>query len=181
VVSGRLRARLVRRFGHFSRAGASPGEIGEIEAVVVDDAMGFVYYSDERHGIRKYHADPDLAQAGQELATFGRDGYLGDREGLAIYPTSASTGYLISSDQVAGGTRVRIYRREGTPANPHDHMLVHSIETAADSTDGLDVTALPLPGYPSGLLVMMNSGARNFLLFDWRAVVSALPSGDRAQ
>ena len=39
--------------------GTEPDETGEIEAVVVDDALGYVYYSDEQHGIRKYHADPD--------------------------------------------------------------------------------------------------------------------------
>lgn len=170
--SGELRARLVRRFGRFSRSGASPGEIGEIEAVVVDDAKGFVYYSDERHGIRKYHADPDHIDAARELATFGLDGFVGDREGLAIYATSESTGYLIASDQVAGGTRLHIYRREGAPGNPHDHTEIRTIETRADATDGLDVTARPLPDYPMGLLVMMNSGPRNFLLFDWRTVAS---------
>mgnify|MGYP003343774852 CR=1 FL=1 len=37
-------------------------------AVVVDDANGFVYYSDENTGIRKYQADPDAADASSELA-----------------------------------------------------------------------------------------------------------------
>ncbi len=81
----RITATLVRRFGNFSRRGAEPGEIGEIEAVVVDDELGYVYYSDERFGIRKWHADPDHADAARELAVFGTEGYAGDREGLAIY------------------------------------------------------------------------------------------------
>ena len=85
--AGRLSAVLVRRFGHFSQAGAGPDDVGEIEAVVVDDALGYVYYSDELYGIRKYYADPDHDAAGQELAVFGTTDYVGDREGLAIYET----------------------------------------------------------------------------------------------
>jgi len=168
--NGVPQATLVRRFGAFSRMGAAAGEIGEIEAVVADDALGFVYYSDERAGIRKYHADPDRPDAAQELAFFGRDGYQGDREGLAIFATGDRTGYLVSSDQVPGGTRVVLYPREGLPGHPHAHPSLATIPTPSDATDGLDVVATPLPGFPSGLLVMMNSGARNFLLYDWRAL-----------
>ena len=87
-----MTATLVRRFGSFSRVGAEPDEIGEIEAVVVDDALGYVYYSDERSAIRKYHADPDHPDAARELAVIG-DGYLGDREGLAIYQTGERPGF----------------------------------------------------------------------------------------
>ena len=77
---GRLSAHFVRRFGAFSGG-------GEIEAVAVDDELGYVYFSDEQYGIRKYHADPDAPKAAQELAAFGLSGYQGDREGLAIYST----------------------------------------------------------------------------------------------
>ena len=35
--------------------------MGEIEAVAVDDAPGYVYYADEGNGTHKYHADPDRA------------------------------------------------------------------------------------------------------------------------
>lgn len=46
-------------------------------------------------------------------------------------------------------------------------------------TDGLDVTAAALPGYPQGLLVMMddqNAGfSTNFKLIDWAAIAAGLP------
>jgi 3-phytase len=168
---GSLKARLIRRFGRFSQKGSGPGDIGEIEAVVVDDTLGYVYYSDERAAIRKYHADPDRPDAARELAAFGAEGYSGDREGLAIYETGDRTGFVVSSDQIPGGTRVRLYRREGAPGRPHDHSEVRSVLTASDSTDGLDVTGKPLPGFPRGLLVMMNSSSRNFLIYDWQQVV----------
>jgi len=168
---GAVSATFVRRFGAFSRVGAVPGEIGEIEAVVVDDELGYVYYSDERAGIRKYYADPDRPDAGRELALFATEGYQGDREGLAIYRTGDGTGFIISSDQIEGGTRVHLFRREGAAGRPHDHSeVVGVVPTASDETDGLDVTSHPLPGFPRGLLVMMNSGPKNFLLYDWAEV-----------
>ena len=105
--SGRLTAGVVRRFGAFDRT-SREGELGEIEAVVVDDALGYVYYSDEWTAIRKYHADPDQPDAGRELAALGTAGYDGDREGLAIYDGGAGTGFIVSSDQVAGGTRLKL-------------------------------------------------------------------------
>lgn len=164
---GGVAARFVRRFGTFSGIGAAPGEAGEIEAVVVDDDLGFVYYADERYGIRKWHADPDAAGADQEIASFGRDGYGGDREGLALYTCPGGRGYLLSSDQIEGGTRLVVYRREGDGGDPHRHTALAVIPTTADNTDGLDVTSRALPDFPLGLLVMMNSGPRTFQQYSW--------------
>jgi 3-phytase len=166
---------MVRRFGAFTGAGPDPGDAGEIEAVVADDELGYVYYADERFAIRKWHADPEHPDAGRELAVFGTEGYIGDREGLAVYRQGDGTGYLVSSDQVAGGSRLMIYPREGVPGSPHTHPLIAVVPTPSDETDGLDVTARALPGFPRGLLVMMNSAPRNFLLFGWDAVAARLP------
>ncbi len=162
-----VKGTLVRRFGNFSGIGAAPGEVGEIEAIVVDDALGYVYYSDERYAVRKWHADPGHQAAGQELAAFGLTGYQGDREGLAIYSRVGGTGYLVSTDQIPGGSVFKLYRREGEPGAPHTHVVVREIKTSADETDGIEATSTALPGFPEGLLVTMNSGPRNFALFDW--------------
>ncbi len=163
----RVRGTIVRQFGRFSRIGAEPGEIGEIEAIVVDDVLDHVFYSDERFGIRKWRADPDATDADIELAVFGTEGYQGDREGLAIYETADGRGLLVASDQIDGGTRLHVYRREGEAANPHSHPTLAVLETQADGTDGLEVTSRALPGFPRGLLVMMNSRPRTFQVYDW--------------
>lgn len=169
---GALRAVFVRRFGAFSRLGPTPDEIGEIEAVVVDDVLGYVYYSDERAGIRKYFADPDRADASRELALFATQNYRGDREGLAIYANGDGTGFIVSSDQIEGGTRVHLFRREGAPGKPHDHEEIAVIPTVSDATDGLEVTSRPLPGFPHGMLVMMNSRPKNFLIYRWEDIAA---------
>ena len=113
--------RLARKFGRFS------GNC-EIEAIVADDVSGYVYYSDEGAGIRKYAANPDGPDAAKELALFGRSGYQGDREGLAIYSTVKDPGYLISTDQIPGGSRYLLYALDGFRGNPHDHRLMCVIQ-----------------------------------------------------
>jgi 3-phytase len=168
--AGLVKGSLVRRFGKFSGQGAEPGDTGEIEAVAVDDELGFVYYADERFGIRKSHADPDHPDAARELAVFGTSGYQLDREGLAIYTAPGGRGYIVSTDQIPGGTEFRLYRREGESGKPHDHRVVRVARTTADATDGIEVVSTPLPGFPAGLLVAMNSSGRNFALFRWEDI-----------
>lgn len=163
--AGGVKATRVRAFGRYSQR-------KEIEAIAVDDALGYVYYSDEGVGVRKYHADPDSGNA--ELALFATTGVADDHEGLAIYPTGEGTGYLLLSDQ--GANRLQLFAREGTPGAPHNHQRVASIPVRARETDGLEVTATPLPGFPQGLLVMMsNRGAFHF--YDWREVARRIPAG----
>ena len=64
--NGAVKGTFVRRLGTFSAS--TVREENEIEAVAVDDALGYVYYADEADGIHKWHADPDQPQASQELA-----------------------------------------------------------------------------------------------------------------
>ena len=160
---GRVRAVKVRELGH-----AAPG--AEIEAVVVDDALGHVYYAEEARGLHKWHADPDHPEAGRELALFGTDGFRGDREGLALYARPNGTGYLLATDQIPGGSRYLVFERGGEDGT-HEPRLVTVLDGGADDTDGLDATSASLgPALPEGLLVAMNSRGRNLLLYDWRSL-----------
>lgn len=155
--AGRVRAVKVREFGGFSGS-------GEIEAIAVDDALGFVYYADEGNGIHKWHADPDHPDASREVAHFGRDGFRGDREGIGIY-TRRGGGYVICTDQAPANAAWHIFPRTGQP------RLLKVILSGADETDGIEVTSAPLgPQFPNGLLVAMNSAGKNFLLFRWEDI-----------
>lgn len=160
---GRVVGRKVRAFGAYSGR-------KEIEAITVDDSLGFVYYSDEGVGVRQYHADPD--SAGTQLALFATTGVSEDHEGLAIYATGANTGYLLLSDQ--GANRLHVFSREGTAKDPFAHRRLAVIPVRAQQTDGLDVTEHALgPSFPRGMLVMMsNRGA--FHYYDWRDVDAAI-------
>lgn len=164
---GRVKAVKVRELGLFSGA-------GEIEAIAVDDALGYVYYADEGDGIHKWHADPDHPEAGRELAHFAKTGFSGDREGIGIYAREDGTGYIVCTDQLAGNSAYYIYTRQGKAGNPHDHSpLLKGFRGGADSTDGIEVTSADLGAqFPSGLLIAMNSAGRNFLLYRWEDVAN---------
>jgi 3-phytase len=145
----------VREFGAF-------GGGGEIEAVAVDAELGHVYYADESHGIRQYHADPDAPDAAREIAMFGTSGWTGDREGLALYKLPGGEGYLLAVDQIPAGSRCHLFRRGA------GHELVRVVETTAVSTDGIEATSRPLgPGFPRGVVAVMNESGKNFYLYRW--------------
>lgn len=166
---GRVQLTRVRAFGAFSGS-------GEIEAVAVDDALGYVYYSDESAGVRKYHADPDAPGAERELALFAATGFAEDREGISIYGTGRRRGFILVSDQQAN--RFQIFRREGTRANPHDHALLRVVVTSAVESDGSDVTSVRLgPRFPKGLLVAMSEGGV-FHFYPWTDVAGNLSGTD---
>ncbi|MBI1786169.1 MAG: phytase [Acidobacteria bacterium] len=165
---GLVKASFVRYFGRFSG-------VGEIEAVAVDDALGYIYYADEGDGFHKYHADPDHPEGTHELAHFGRTGFRADREGIAIYDRGDGAGYIVCTDQIAGNSEYHVYRREGEPGRPHDHgTLLKLVRGGADATDGLEIASRPLgPRFPWGLMVAMNSSGRNFLLYRWEELARA--------
>lgn len=154
---------LVREFGAYSGR-------KEIEAIAVDDALGYVYYSDEGVGVRKYHADPDSGSA--ELAIFATAGVVEDHEGIAIATRDSATGYIVLSDQ--GGGRIHVFPREGAAGRRHHHPTLAIIPVRARETDGLEVTTRSLgPAFPRGMLAMMsNRGAFHF--YRWEDVEAAI-------
>ncbi|MDO8541792.1 MAG: phytase [Opitutaceae bacterium] len=156
--SGHVRMTLVRQFGRYSGR-------KEIEAIGVDAELGYVYYSDESFGVRKYAADPDAPDAGRELAVFGTSGYASDHEGISIYKLNDGTGYILVSDQQAN--QFRIYKREGEPGRPHEHTLLKTVRVSTLESDGSEVTSTALgPKFPNGLFVAMSNG-RVFHYYTW--------------
>lgn len=137
---GTVGAQLVRRFGAFSGR-------AEIEAIAVDSELGFVYYSDETVGVRKYHAHPDSSS--RELRLFAQGEVVEDHEGISLYRNPDGTGVLVLSDQQ--GRRFNLYRREG------DNAYIGSVDAAVLESDGNDITSTPLgAAFPKGLFVAMS-------------------------
>jgi 3-phytase len=155
---GSVKATKVRAFGEF--VGGK-----EIEAVAVDNELGYVYYSDETAGVHKYLADPDAPNADQELAFFGNEGFAQDQEGISIYKLNDGTGYILVSDQQANA--FRIFKREGEPDDPHNHQLVKVVQVSTNESDGSDVTNVPVDDrFPSGIFVAM-SDDQTFHYYSW--------------
>ncbi|MEE4270617.1 MAG: phytase [Thermoanaerobaculales bacterium] len=184
--TGAVKGTKVREFGSFrddiTMMDEGEEKIAEIEAIAVDNELGFVYYSDEWGGIKKYHADPDHPDAAVELAVFGEDGFTQDREGISIYKVNDGTGYILVSDQQANA--FRIFKREGEPDDPHDHQLVKVVQVSTNESDGSDVTSTVLDErFPSGLFVAMSDN-RTFHYYSWDDIagddLTRAPNGSRA-
>ena len=152
---GKVKATVVRKFGNYSGK-------KEIEAIAVDNELGYIYYSDEQFGVRKYYADP--SKGNNELALFAKEGYTEDNEGISIYKTSDTTGYILVSDQSAN--QFKVYSREGGK-NANDHPLITSIKTSTNQSDGSDVVSVPLNGdFKHGLFVAMSDN-KTFQFYRW--------------
>lgn len=156
--NGQVEAKLVRRFGAFSGK-------KEIESIAVDNELGYVYYSDEQVGIRKYYADPD--SSGRELALFGQGDFTDDNEGISFYKFEDGTGYILVSDQ--GVNRFNIYPREGNSSQPHQHSLIASVPVSAMESDGSETSSFSFPGFESGLFVAMSTDKR-FHFYRWEQI-----------
>jgi 3-phytase len=156
---GEVSGTKVRAFGTFTGG-------REIESVVVDDELGYVYYSNEGVGVRQYYASPE--KGNNELALFATTGITEDHEGLSIYKTSATTGYILLSDQEVN--QFRIYSREGTKENPYEHKLLKIIKVSARESDGSDVTEMPLNDvFRHGMFVAMSTN-KTFHYYRWEDI-----------
>lgn len=157
---GYVKGKVIRQFGSFSGK-------KEIEAIAVDNELGFVYYSDEQSGIRKYYADP-AKNIDQEIAFFGQKDFKSDNEGIAIYKKTDTTGYILVSNQQAN-TFV-VYEREGTAENRNLHKKIAEIPTSTVECDGADATSVNLGNkFPNGMLVAMSNGM-TFHYYDWNNI-----------
>ncbi|WP_405607337.1 phytase [Polaribacter sp. Asnod1-A03] len=148
VENTKVKPVLVRKFGNFSGK-------KEIEAIAVDAEMGFVYYSDEGHCIRKYYAEP--SKGDQEISCFGGEYFLEDIEGIAIAKYENNEGYLIVSDQQKG--QFNLFDRQ-------TNKFVKAVNLSTLETDGCDVVTVPLNAtFKSGLFVAMND-EKDFYFYD---------------
>lgn len=161
--SGKVKATLVRKFGAWSG-------VKEIEAIAVDDQLGYVYYSDEQVGVRKYYADPAMDN-NDELAFFAKEGFADDHEGISIYQETDSTGYVIVSDQ--GANQFHMFPREGSDNDPHSHPLVKTVKLSTQSSDGSEVTSADLGGrFPNGMFVAMSED-KTFQVYSWDQLIES--------
>lgn len=154
---GNVRGKLVRKFGFYSGK-------KEIESIAIDNELGYVYHSDEQHGIHKSYAHPDSSNV--ELALFGQQDFKEDIEGISIYKFDDGSGYILVSDQQAN--KFNVYPREGS-GNPHQYERIRSINTLTVESDGSEVTSNAISGFPRGLFVAM-SDDKTFQYYTWESI-----------
>lgn len=166
---GTISAAAERKFGTFSGK-------KEIEAIAVDNELGYIVYCDEGVGIRKYTADPD-AKNDNEVAFFGANDFKADHEGIAIYKTSATKGYILVSNQQAN--TFMVYPREGSNGNPNEYKLLAEVPTSTIECDGADVTNVNLGSkFSNGMFVAMSNGM-TFHFYDWNLIQARIDAAKK--
>ncbi|TPQ21874.1 phytase [Streptomyces sporangiiformans] len=160
---------------------AEPGELPQVEGMVVDPATGTLYAGQEDIGIWRLRADltgkpvlvdkvkeygvPGTYDEETEECTPGADpGFGGKRlsadvEGLTLYQESDGDGYLLASSQ--GDNTFALYDREVSEGNEYEGgFRVGAASEALDSVEECDGAAIlnaPLGArYPRGLLVVQD-------------------------
>lgn len=147
----------VRKFGAFKGG-------KEIESIAVDNELGHIYYSDEGAGVRKYYAHPDSSNV--ELASFANQDFKDDHEGISIYKTGATTGYILVSDQQAN--RFHVFTRQA----PHQRVAILPVST--NQSDGSEVTNVAFKGlFPKGFFIAMSDN-RTFQIYNWEKIENAI-------
>lgn len=160
---------------------AEPGELPQVEGMVVDPANGMLYAGQEDVGIWRMRADlsgkpvlvdrvreygvPGVYDEATEECTLGTDpGYGGKRlaadvEGLTLFQERDGDGYLMASSQ--GDDTFALYDREISERNEYEGGF--RIGAASDTLDGSEecdgaaVLNEPLGArYPRGLLVVQD-------------------------
>ncbi|MGA5452712.1 phytase [Streptomyces umbrinus] len=160
---------------------AEPGELPQVEGMVVDPATGTLYAGQEDIGIWRLSANltgkpvlvdkvkeygvPGVYDEETEECTPGADpGYGGKRlsadvEGLTLFQEKDGDGYLLASSQ--GDNTFALYDREVSEDNEYEGgFRIHAATQTLDSVeecDGAAVLNAPLGArYPRGLLVVQD-------------------------
>ncbi|MDQ0746039.1 3-phytase [Streptomyces africanus] len=160
---------------------AEPGELPQVEGMVVDPATGTLYAGQEDIGIWRIRADltgrpvlvdkvrefgvPGVYDEETEECAAGADpGYGGDRlsadvEGLTLLQEPDGDGYLLASSQ--GDDTFALYDREVSEDNEYEGGFRVKAASAtldgAQECDGAAVLNAPLGSrYPNGLLVVQD-------------------------
>ncbi|WP_245927648.1 phytase [Aphanothece hegewaldii] len=144
-------------------------EDAQIEGMVADVELGYLYAGQENRGIWKFSAEPQGGETATLIDAVKPEGthLEADVEGLTIYYGSDGTGYLLASSQ--GDNTFAIYQRQGN--NQYlDSFTIGASATidSVEESDGAAVLNVPLgEQFPFGLFVTQDgSNAPEVPFFD---------------
>lgn len=153
----------------------------QLEGCVFDDTARVLYIGEENRGIWKAdYRDGRLGEPRLVDEIGGASGLVADIEGLALYVTGETTGYLIAS--VQGDSSFAVYERQGENRFRGRFRIGPSATIdGVGETDGIEATSRPLgPRFPKGVLVVQDGlnepegAGQNFKVIDWREIEAAL-------
>lgn len=146
-------------------------EDAQIEGMVVDRELGYLYAAQEQFGIWKFPAEPEAGNTGVIVDTvndFKADDERrleADAEGLTIYYGADGKGYLIASSQ--GDSTFNIYDRQGSNSYLGSFSIGDSSSIdGVEESDGSDIVNTPLgANFPEGLLVVHDGSNEPAVVF----------------
>jgi len=150
------------------------------EGMVADYMLGHLYIAEESIGIWKYQTDPESGNNRILMDSVSGPNLTASVEGLTIYYSDDSTGYLISASQ--GASDYQVYTREDNNELLGSFELIANNDEGIDAVihqDGIDVLSYPIPGfYNSGVFITQDTensgGFSNYKIVPWENIANAL-------
>ncbi|MDX1417858.1 MAG: phytase [Candidatus Promineifilaceae bacterium] len=145
------------------------------EGCVADDVFGDFYVGEEDVGVWKYGAEPGDGTDRVSVDDVSSGRLEADIEGLAIYYTSANTGYLLVSSQ--GSSEYVVYDRVSNAYLTTFDIVEGNGIDGTSGTDGIDVTNASLgPIFPQGVFVAHDGNddiaKSNFKFVPWPTIAN---------
>jgi myo-inositol-hexaphosphate 3-phosphohydrolase len=132
-------------------------EESQVEGMVVDQELGYLYAGQEKFGIWKFDASPRGNTEGTIVDRVAPDGpnLQADVEGLTIYYAGGKKGYLLVSSQ--GDNTFAVYDRRSNDYLGSFRIGSRGKIDSVEESDGADVVNVSLGDrYPQGLLVVQD-------------------------
>jgi 3-phytase len=150
------------------------------EGMVADPVLGHFYIAEETVGIWKYGARPEDGEERVLMDSVSGPNLTAAIEGLCMYYTGDSTGYLLASSQ--GADDFQVYDRAGDNEFLGAFEIDDNVEDDVDGVyhaDGIDVLSFPLGSmYPNGVFIthdLSNDvGYSNYKTVHWNDIADAL-------
>ncbi|WP_158281435.1 phytase [Sediminitomix flava] len=154
------------------------------EGMVADDVNGILYVGEEAQGIWKVSANPQVSPDLEliESTTIANNEYLtADIEGISLYKTSDTTGYLLASSQ--GNFSYAVFSLEGEHEYITSFAIVDGVVDGVEETDGIETINVSLgEKFPKGALIVQDGfnfendsiQAQNFKVVNWEKIEALL-------
>jgi 3-phytase len=128
----------------------------QTEGMVADDENSTLYLGKEMAGVFKFDAEHEGSNSGKFINNSSEENpdIKYDIEGLAIYDSGNGAGYLIASSQ--GNYSYAVFERQGENTYLGSFRIVDGTVDGVEETDGIDVSNVPLPGFPKGIFVVQD-------------------------
>jgi 3-phytase len=150
-----------------------------VEGITADDILGHLYIGEEDVAVWKYGANPEDGITRTEMDAVSGPRLRADIEGLTIYYSNDSIGYLIVSSQ--GDNTFAVYEREDNNTYLGSFRLVFGGVDGVENGDGVEVMSYPMGGYfDTGALIAHDytntspNAYSNYKMVPWGDIANAM-------